>query len=329
MAGRSRFGLTLLEVIVALTCVTVLLAILLPAVQAARAGSRKIRCRNHLRQIGTAAHNHHSAKGHMPTRLMDLLPHLEQSGLHRDLTLFQSKAHTDGAAVLPSNLATVATFACPDDQVRLVRQDVSYYLNDGTQFRDIYRHFDGDRPANGLVPPAFSASTPRLQPTRAADIVDGLSNTAMFSERLQFSALKLGDDPQPPSRSAWRLDGSARTADQLVALYAQSTWALAADLSEFKHRRNYLFDNSSYDRWSIYDHILTPNSRPVLADRPVGTRDHALPTPSSRPATSLHRGGVNVLLCDGHVRFVSADIDRAVWRAIGTRDGREAIQTGF
>ena len=41
--------------------------------------------------------------------------------------------------------------------------------------------------------------------------------------------------------------------------------------------------------------------------------------------SSLHPGGVNVLFCDGRVRFISEDVDQNIWFAVGTRDGREPI----
>jgi prepilin-type N-terminal cleavage/methylation domain-containing protein len=64
---QSRAGVTLIELLVAIAILTILMALLLPAVQYCREAGRRATCRNHLRQVALATHNHESLHGHLPT----------------------------------------------------------------------------------------------------------------------------------------------------------------------------------------------------------------------------------------------------------------------
>ena len=91
-ACRSRHGFTLVELLVVIAIIGILIALLLPAVQAAREAARRTQCANHLKQIGLAMHNFHDARGGVPpvyltgvghtTWLVLIMPYLEQTGLY-------------------------------------------------------------------------------------------------------------------------------------------------------------------------------------------------------------------------------------------------------
>src|SRR5688572_10713150 len=105
-AARRRFApaFTLVELLVVIAIIGVLVALLLPAVQAARESSRRVKCQNNMRQIGLAFHNHESSKGVLPpgwndstpsrSYIPDLLPFFEQTGLLSQYDLTKSWTHT-------------------------------------------------------------------------------------------------------------------------------------------------------------------------------------------------------------------------------------------
>src|SRR6187455_1336232 len=96
--SRSRFAFTLVELLVVIAIIGVLVALLLPAVQAARESARRMKCTNNLKQLGLALHNHHDTFGVFPAAddeipnpaggtwkhswIVRVLPYLEQQALH-------------------------------------------------------------------------------------------------------------------------------------------------------------------------------------------------------------------------------------------------------
>src|SRR5438876_6065987 len=91
--GRLPRGFTLVELLVVIAIIGVLVALLLPAVQAAREAARRMRCQNNLKQIGIACHNFHDATGELPRAFspttglswhVDILPYIELGNLYNN-----------------------------------------------------------------------------------------------------------------------------------------------------------------------------------------------------------------------------------------------------
>ncbi|MBM4076125.1 MAG: DUF1559 domain-containing protein, partial [Planctomycetes bacterium] len=115
--GLSRRGFTLIELLVAIGIISLLMSLLLPAVQSARESARRMQCSSHLRQLGLATANYESSWQCFPSGLIhryQLLPYLEQTALH-DLKLAGSGSIGLTAEWTPIMGAALPIMQCPSD----------------------------------------------------------------------------------------------------------------------------------------------------------------------------------------------------------------------
>jgi len=309
---RKRSGFTIIELIVSIAVIGLLLSLLLPAVQQVRSTSRKMQCSNNLHQIGVTVHHIHDVKGAFPS-----------SGFAREIVSFLNPGvtitnttyvHTTPEEVAEEEAFRAAStpyFACPSDPVESITHGraLNYFLNLGTG----YGNFDdGFVKAHGQV--------------SARDVTDGLSQTVMFSEKLIYLGAKrnlIGNGPFAPTP-----DQKMRRLARTNAYYDPDQIDVFADACANsptwcggRAGRVCSWLSSGCGDLS-YNHILPPNNNSCyngVPDRTSTPQRYAALT-----ANSLHYGGVNALLGDGSVRFISDSIDRYVWRALGTRNGGEA-----
>ncbi len=200
---NSDCGFTLVELLVVIAIIGILLALLLPAVQAAREAARRLSCQNNLKQLGLALHQHHDTRGVFPygyqvkpwppdptvppahfrwSVLAELTPFLEQTNVYNRLDLSYPLYGGPGASppysIFPVNRFGVAqkvsTFLCPSDRAETIipgRGPANYVACAGSGLNG------GDATnADGV----FYINSR----TRIADILDGTSATALMSESL-------------------------------------------------------------------------------------------------------------------------------------------------
>ena len=206
--GRSRSSglracvspraFTLVELLVVIGVVAILLALLLPAVQAARGAARRTACQNQLRQIALAAHSHVDARDRLPAGtdpgtsatpyrgwLVSLLPFLEETAT-ANLVAAEYRASPDpfDMASHPTFSTPIALFACPEDARASIAQPVPRYRM--IAGLSSYLGSSGrDATAQDGVLYAGSA-------TRFADVLDGVSKTLLAGERPPSPKFDLG-----------------------------------------------------------------------------------------------------------------------------------------
>ncbi len=154
----TRRGLTVLELLVTITIVTLLLALLLPAIQSARESARNVQCQNNLRQIGNALHMHHDTFSSLPAGWCEisdtkaatgwiphLLPFLEQTALQQQVgsAWSQLKPWEPAASVTTqvdsmawasaAVLSTPAILICPSDSAAPTFQLFEEVLHDARE----------------------------------------------------------------------------------------------------------------------------------------------------------------------------------------------------
>ena len=329
-----RNAFTLVELLVVIAIIGILIALLLPAVQAAREAARRMQCANNFKQIGVAMLNYESNFGQLPigyvgcdadnqnmhpwrghTAWVQLLSYLEQ-GAVQDRYDFDLR-NTDA----PNKAATsvqIPVFHCPSDNARgrLLANDI---IADKSRLsRSNYVYCMGsegmldDDEGHHLV--TCSSGYPSMKNLnndgafrvaagkRLAHFRDGTSNTALASE-LNAGREDVREHGSEAAAGIWDPRGS---------------WAY------------HIMGAASYT------HRYTPNSS-------IGDLLHGGINCDSRPnenlpcesggwwedtyatARSRHPGGVQLLFADGHVTFIGDSIDQGLWRAIGTIASSEVV----
>jgi len=324
---RFRTGFTLVELLVVIAIIGVLVALLLPAVQAAREAARRGQCQNHLRQVALAAHGYHDTmlrfpagwcRPHNASALCSLLPYLEQGNKANsfDWTQDINGAATNAAA----RSQDVKVFLCPSDSgTGRFFTGLSGAQGSEPTGRNNYMPNMGSRAnfaevdngvrmrANGIF---FRNSAVRM-----AEITDGTSNTALFSEcqRGPVTAPSAAQDllvSTEVDSGSW--DGSPNV-DTVRPASCESRSATTAKYRGGQYYRGGVM-------WTgFYNHTLTPNFKGRDCYRGVGLDS------GHYAARSYHPSSVNVTLCDGSVRTANDSIDLAAWRAAGSRGDGEAI----
>lgn len=320
--SRSR-GFTLIELLVAIAIIAILVALILPAVQQAREAARRTQCRNNLKQLGLALHNYHDVHRCFPMGGMGvdnpfltapgtvrsfswgayILPYLGRKPLYNALDFSEPAVligFPDPTAVVSNEnerlMSTILTeFKCPSDyRADHVTDDEdpprSYWENIATA------SYVGSYGTNGFVPNASGEKN--ISWSRAYDL-SVLARPAVPSSELN----NRGNGPfHVNSRTRIRdvRDGTSLTvfvgerhgheceSKKMTYDLSRTFWGFAGRLADSMA--------SSYYR---------PNACPVGVD--PGTTGKIC----KGPMTSVHTGGLQVLMMDGSVRFISDSIDSA------------------
>jgi prepilin-type processing-associated H-X9-DG protein/prepilin-type N-terminal cleavage/methylation domain-containing protein len=313
----AKRGITLVELLVCIAIISVLMAVLLPAVAQARAAASRLSCFNNLKQIGLALHARHDSLGALPAgrgapapRIFSpqaaILPYVEQDVVHLLIDFHAPPADYtagpifyDGAANLRAAQSEVRLFHCPASsaQARVEGSTyggVSYAANAGSG-----RNAGALTGADGVF---FLGSAVRL-----GDITDGTTSTVAFSERM------LGEGIGRTSSDI----GLVRLVMREIpaAIDPSSGSCMASSAGAWNHERGAKWIVGNYGN-TLYNHALTPNSKEW--DCLNMTQQKA-----RMSARSQHAGGVNVVFCDGHVRFIGDSVAPRIWQAMATRAGGE------
>lgn len=349
---RMKRAFTLIESLVAIGVMCLLVAIILPSVQAARESARRARCMANFAQIGQAVQNYANWNGYFPpgsihwssklesngtlprvavqfSMFTRILPQIERNSLYDSINFSNSIVPPDafGSEIglwieSRANETAYTTkmdiLLCPSDSASHPAFSAGTNLrsNDGTN--PLFNPYDFSRLSGPSGPVYLHAGSlaPSRNSTSVASVTDGLSQTALLSEKLRSRANS--GDRQIPSRFDPKRDFigkieilGTRSADEIIEVCVDPAIRPLHHLSISGH--NWMIGTLIF---ATYNHLALPNS--PFADCVSGV--HGLS--SSR---SAHPGGVNVGLADGSVRFIRNGVSLEVWRALGTKAGGEVI----
>jgi prepilin-type N-terminal cleavage/methylation domain-containing protein/prepilin-type processing-associated H-X9-DG protein len=383
---RKRTGFTLVELLAVIAIIGTLVGLLLPAVQAAREAARMSACSNNIRQLSLAVLGFEEQKQRLPSHSFDyslglryanpsrdnwcswgvmvhLLPFIEESDLYGKC-LVEFGTGASGAEFIGTTSVKnrqLALLMCPTEiQRRPLLGSMgltSYHVNTGdlvtSGFYNCSNCFRGPfipgiHPSSGwsgygAIPSPHTTSRARY--TRIKDITDGLSKTVAFGEVIvgqRTRSLPAGianTTNVSYTASPSVCDGEIGADGQYLAIYSNAS-------SSFDRNLYGASWGDSRDAFTGFQTMAAPN-RPRCANGGGTAASNPI-----IPASSYHRGGATIAMCDGSVRFITDTIDagdptatkdaanttvdssgagykgqsiRGVWGAMGTRANGEAF----
>lgn len=349
-----RSGFTLIELLVVIAIIAILIGLLLPAIQKVREAANRMTCQNNLKQVGVALSNYHGGFGTFPparlafatrkieSALSRLLPYMEQSNVAVQIDYDAPPLYTNSSLPAGTNpfsagnyaasLFVVKSYVCPSDPAGGVvagnaslaqKLDGSWSTTDHYAGANYLSCVGSGSAAANYGNYANSDGMFGQQSYRIGDVLDGLSNTAAFSETF----LGRGGDAEPPQAGVAPTFQNA--ASQVLTLNGTPTPFTSGCL--YGSNPNSISVSPSGPYWSNirsakyvdghyadanYNHFLLPND----SRWDCSNTSH---NPGFIAARSMHTGGVNVLLGDGALRFVANSIDAITWQALATRASGE------
>lgn len=302
--ARKARGFTLVELLVVIAIIGVLVALLLPAVQAAREAARRTSCSNKMKQIALATHNFHDTTLKLPyaaidkqpgettksyyTGLIQILPFLESDNLARRWDPNKPRNSTDdsdgdGFTNAMLQKMKIPTYLCPTMSMPTGplggtedRAPCSYLFCSGTQDATLYAYaayYGQPEPAfDGAVIPLKwdTPAYPNKEATALRDLTDGTSNTFLAGET----------DFAPKGVPSTAMGG---------------VWA---------------YGYIGYS-WGTTFHTFN---------------NHKQTSTVYGAFRSQHPAGANFAFCDGSVRFVATGMDHTLYQGLSTRGNGEIVQ---
>jgi prepilin-type N-terminal cleavage/methylation domain-containing protein/prepilin-type processing-associated H-X9-DG protein len=343
-SGQALTGFTLVELLVVIAIIGVLVALLLPAVQAAREASRRSQCANNLRQLGLAALNYETARKEFPIgrrkgtdannkpirqwgHLSYILPFVEAGNS------FNLINYDDAPADSAVKIHSFPFLVCPTDPEDRMNNPTcdagGDWLNAG---RTSYHGNGGSLPGESFEIPMpaprkdFGENNNGVFVTNVAikikQVADGLSHTALFAEKVK------GDGDRflvEPASDWFDIGGTAQTREQVYNACVALNPAVYTSNAQYPcGGRNWCHGDYGTTR---YNHVMPPNSK--SCSQGTATAIPVNDNGGATTASSFHSSGVNTTFADGSVHFVVDAVDPLVWNAAGSRDGEETVGDPF
>ena len=307
IGSRTLHGFTLVELLVVIAIIGILVAMLLPAIQAAREAARRTQCNNHFKQVGVSLHNYHSAFSRFPPSFIHwhdsacsqsqsnaagvfqytgwgwgafLLPYIEQQEIH-DMITFETPGYVGTTSSREAGIIPIETYLCPSDPqgFELLSCCTMVPLPGYTDKEDVGKSnmaatadsedysCDGHEPDED--PLTADGVMFNQSETRIKDVRDGTSKTLLIGEIT-------GGEKGSNEGRFWTAHGYEDTAEGINGPFSM------------------------------------PGGNPSYDFKQSGF-------------SSYHPAGCHFTFTDGSVHFLNEDMDQAVLAGLTTRSGRESV----
>ena len=317
---RSRRAFTLIEILVVIAIISILLALLIPAVQAGRHAAWRTQCANNLRQFGIAISGYTDLNQMLPQGAnaqffsvhATVLPFLELTSLYDHINFSSGESYGLIGESDPNftvAVTTVLTFLCPANSTVAPATIRDW----GPQARTNYVCNGGYDLSSGSCNGVFhdgANSSAASRCFRLGAVTDGLHRTIAMSEWvLGEKSLAIGD----VLSATFDLPLVTLSLDDLTATCRQA----AADNRPTINGKLCFWTSGIYG-FTIFNSVLGPFEKTCAIDGTIG--DGAI------SVASRHQGVANVLFLDGHVEPFRKEVNLATWRALSTRQGAEVVE---
>jgi len=351
---RRPSGFTLVELLVVIAIIGVLVALLLPAVQAAREAARRTQCGNNLKQLGIALHNYHDVAGRLPcninhvtqtlqpfeernraSHLVNLLPYVEQKGLYDGVNFSLVDPAFGNQVVGGKALKTwvIPSYRCPDSA------------------------HEKANPTTLVGWTSYAASIGSQQMESSGKICN-LASIAGTGGQL-YDDNDDGEDwfnytSHPPSCNSAGV-GNTRTdcpwPDKTSGPFARSTWAARfaevtdglSNVIAMGEVRGWCSGFHYTNGWALPEGLWFATTAPI--NMPTCPGEHGVPRVpgtggsgcqatqnawnASMGFKSLHPGGAQFVFVDGSVHYLQQNIDHTTYQMLGDRQDGNAVAGAY
>jgi prepilin-type N-terminal cleavage/methylation domain-containing protein len=333
---KGQIAFTLVELLVVIAIIGVLIALLLPAVQAAREAARRMQCSNNLKQLGIALHTYHDATNGFPAGmgfsacanavplkaeggssyglfgpLIALLPYVEQNAVYNRFTSCAQACASGTVVTIDSDTiqswtnAKISGYSCPSGTTR--EDGFKNYAGIGNIQSTNYAYSLGDFPGGTHVEVKNNRGAFGLmkQFRSMGSLSDGTSNTVVYSEVIVGNQ----SEKRVKGNTADSVGGSEKVSPTIDQCLAVTSDKKVFTNSAFIYGRGEAWF-SGIPSLTAFLTVLPPNSPNCNSQGGIdaGSTEYQSGIYS---ASSNHTGGVNTLRGDGSVAFVSDTVSNA------------------